>query len=153
MQRTMISLLFAGSTLAFGQPGKADPASVEKTILQLERDWVQVGTNKANIEKDTQTLGRIVADDWVGIDYLGHAVTKAQAIANLKSGAASIQSIQLGEMKVRVLGDTAIVTGSDTEKSMYKGKDSSGKYVWTDIFVNRNGRWQAAASHSTKLEK
>ncbi len=54
-------------------------------------------------------------------------------------------------MKVRVFGDTAIVTGSDTEKSTYKGKDSSGKYVWTDIFVKRNGKWQAVASESTKL--
>ena len=41
-------------------------------------------------------------------------------------------------------------TGSDTEKSTYKGKDSSGKYVWTDVFVERNGRWQAVASQSTK---
>ena len=53
-------------------------------------------------------------------------------------------------MKVRVFGTTAIVTGSDTEKSTYKGKDSSGKYVWTDVFVERNGRWQAVASQSTK---
>jgi hypothetical protein len=36
---------------------------------------------------------------------------------------------------------------------MYKGKDSSGKYVWTDVFVSRNGRWQAVASESTKVQQ
>jgi hypothetical protein len=56
-------------------------------------------------------------------------------------------------MKVRVFGNTAIVTGGDTEKSTYKGKDSSGKYVWTDVFVNRNGKWQAVASESTKVQQ
>jgi len=56
-------------------------------------------------------------------------------------------------MKVRVFGNTAVVTGTDTEKSSYKGKDTSGKYVWTDVFVQRNGRWQAAASQSVKVPK
>jgi ketosteroid isomerase-like protein len=97
-------------------------------------------------------LDRIISDDWVGIDFQGKAITKAQSIADLKSGSSTNQSVQLGDMKVRVFGNTAVVTGSDTEKSTYKGKDSSGKYVWTDVFVNRNGRWQAVASQSTKVD-
>jgi ketosteroid isomerase-like protein len=74
-------------------------------------------------------------------------------MADLKSGAATTQTVDLGEMKVRVFGNTAVVTGTDTEKSSYKGKDTSGKYVWTDVFVQRNGRWQAAASQSVKVPK
>ena len=54
-------------------------------------------------------------------------------------------------MKVRVFGNTAVVTGSDDEKSSYKGKDTGGHYVWTDIFVKRNGRWQAVASQGTLM--
>lgn len=132
---------------------KADTASVEQALTQMERDWSQVGSNKANIDKDAKTLDQIMADDWVGLDYQGNANTKAQAIANLKSGSSSTQSIELGPMKVRVFGDAAVVTGSDTEKSTYKGKDSSGNYVWTDVFVHRNGHWQAVASESTKVQQ
>ena len=146
------SVVLATSALAFGQAQKSDAASVEATLTQIERDWSQVGANKANIDADTKTMDRIMADDWVGLDFLGNANTKTQAIANLKSGSATTQSIELGPLKVRVFGNTAIVTGSDTEKSTYKGKDSSGKYVWTDVFVNRNGRWQAVASESTKVQ-
>jgi len=94
-----------------------------------------------------------VADDWVGIDFEGKSITKAEAMANMKSGASTTQSIEIGPMKVRVLGNTAVVTGSDTEKSTYKGKDSSGKYVWTDVWVMRDGRWQAVASQSVKAGK
>jgi len=41
-------------------------------------------------------------------------------------------------MKVRFFGDTAVLTGSDEEKSSYKGKDTSGRYTWTDVFVKRS---------------
>jgi hypothetical protein len=43
------------------------------------------------------------------------------------------------------------VTGSDTEKSKEHGKDSSGKYIWTDVFVKQNGKWRAIASQSAKV--
>jgi hypothetical protein len=54
-------------------------------------------------------------------------------------------------MAVRVFGNTAVVTGSDTEKSMENGKDTSGKYVWTDVFVKQNGKWRAVAGCLTVL--
>jgi ketosteroid isomerase-like protein len=127
---------------------KSDSASVEQTLVQMERDWTQ-----ANLKKDTAALDRILADDWVAVDHEGKASTKAQALADLKSGASATQSVDLGEMKVRVLGNTAFVTGSDTEKSAFKGKDTSGKYYWTDVFMQRNGRWQAVASQSAKVAK
>jgi ketosteroid isomerase-like protein len=143
MRAAIAIFLIAGSSLSYAQTG-----SVEKTILQMERDWTEAG-----LKKDAKTMDRIVADDWTATDFLGKTVTKSQAIAEMKSGESVSQSVTLGEMKVRVFGNTAIVTGSDTEKSTYKGKDSSGKYVWTDVFVNRNGKWQAVASQSTKVDK
>ena len=139
-------LLPAIALLSFGQ---ATPeVSVEQTLMQLERDWSQ-----ASLKKDIDTLNKIMADDWVNIDFQGKAVTKAQTIANLKSGLPATQAAGLGEMKVRVFGDSAIVTGSDTGKSGSKGKEVIEKYLWTDVFVRRNGRWQAVASQSTKVAR
>ena len=149
MKQTMVACVLAVCSLsAFGQAKSEAPktgASVEQVLMQMERDW-----SKAGLNKDAAALDRIVADDWTAIDFQGKTETKAQSLADLKSGSSSVQSIELGEMKVRVFGNTAVVTGSDTEKSTYKGKDSSGKYVWMDVFVNRNGKWQAVASESTK---
>jgi hypothetical protein len=54
---------------------------------------------------------------------------------------------------VRVYGDTAIASGLGTEKSTYKGKDTSGQYRYTDVFVKRNGTWQAVATHGSKVTK
>jgi len=139
-------LLPAIALLSFGQ---ATPeVSVEQTLMQLERDWSQ-----ASLKKDIDTLNKIMADDWVNIDFQGKVVTKAQTIASLKSVLPATQAAGLGEMKVRVFGDSAIVTGSDTGKSGSKGKEVIEKYLWTDVFVRRNGRWQAVASQSTKVAR
>ena len=56
-------------------------------------------------------------------------------------------------MDVRVFGNIGVVQGSDTEKSSYKGKDTSGKYVWMDVFQKqKDGKWQAVRSEVTKVQ-
>jgi ketosteroid isomerase-like protein len=134
--------------LAVAMPGQTqgDKNSVEQALIQMEHDW-----SRADTEKDAATLDRILADDWIGIDFEGTVLTKPQALRDINSGSASLESTVLSDMKVRIYGNTAIVTGTDTEKSEYHGKDSSGKYLWTDVFVFRNGRWQAVSSQSTRL--
>jgi len=122
-----------------------DTARAEKELLQLERDWTQ-----ATLTKDAAALGKILGDDWVGQGPLG-TMKKAEVLADLKSGDNKIESITLGDMTARVFGDTAVVMGSDDEKSSYKGKDTSGRYVWIDVFVKRKGHWQAVASQSTLM--
>ena len=148
---TLVGLLIANSLALAGAPkasGKTDRATVEQTLTQLEKQW-----NDALLAKDYATVDRIMADDWTGIDFRGMSVSKAETLAELKSGESSNQSVELGPMKVKVLGDTAVVIGSDTEKSTYHGADSSGQYAWMDVFVRRNGRWQVVASQSTKIAK
>ncbi len=146
-QVSAVCLLVAGSLLVAAQE-KPAAVSVEQTLMQVERDW-----NQALIAKDLKTVDKIMAADWTGIDFRGMTVTKAESIAELKSGESSNQSVELGEMTVKVFGNTAVVIGRDTEKSTYHGKDSSGAYVWMDVFVKRDGRWQAVASESTKIAK
>jgi len=132
----VLAVVAAATTLALGQ-------GVEQSLMQMEREWVEAAQ-----KKDSDTLNRILADDWVGQGPTG-ITTKAQALSELKSGDSTLESITLGDMKVRVFGDAAVVAGSDDEKSSFKGKDTSGHYTWTDVFVKRHGKWQAAASQIT----
>lgn len=120
--------------------------SVEEELMQMERDWTA-----ADLNKDTKVLDRILAEDWVGQFPVVGTVTKSQAMDALKSGDSKIESETLGDMKVRVFADAAVVTGSEDIKSSYMGKDISGHYVWTDIYVKRQGHWQSVATHSSQV--
>ncbi len=127
---------------------KAAPADNPEDLKKIENDWTAAA--KA---KDATKLSEILADEWRGLSWEGKSYDKAKALAQLKEPNNSLDSIEMGPMDVRFFGTVAIVTGSDTEKSKEAGKDTSGKYVWTDVFVKQNGKWRAVASQSAKVPK
>jgi len=149
-----VALLVAWITsLAFGQMANKEHkagrrnARMEEILIQMEVDG-----NEATARKDAATLDKLIADDWVG-QSLNGVQTKAQVLDGLKSGDYKFDAIMLGDMKVRVLGNTAVVTGSLDVKSTYQGKDTSGEYLWMDVFVKRQGRWQNVFSQTTPTAK
>lgn len=110
----------------------------------MERDWAD-----AIVRHDAVTISRIVAEDWSETSWDGTSFGKAQALADLPFG--TTESMTMDPIKVRVLGYVAIVTAGDVEQSTYKGKDTSGHYVWTDVYLNRDGQWQVVATQGSKV--
>ena len=121
-------------------------ADTEKALLQMERDWMEAIKNR-----DKFTLERILADDFMSISWDGKTFNKAEGIAANLATDSKLDSYTLDPLKVRIFGDAAVVTGGDKEKSSFKGKDTSGQYAWTDVYVKRNGRWQAVSTHSSRF--
>jgi ketosteroid isomerase-like protein len=138
---------FAGMAFAQKKEPAAKGPSVAATIKQLEHDWVDAA--KA---ADADKLNQILADDWTGIFYDGTEATKKEYIESYKSGKSKLESFEFGPMDVKVLGNVAVVQGSDTEKSTTDGKDSSGKYAWTDVFVKRGDKWEVVRSQLAKVK-
>ena len=62
------------------------------------------------MQNDVATVNRLLADDYLGINPNGTLETKADALAQRRSGTMKISSIDPDNMKVRVYGDTAVVT-------------------------------------------
>jgi hypothetical protein len=52
-------------------------------------------------------------------------------------------SDSLNDVVVRFYGDTAIAQGSD---SWIAVKGEKGRFVWTDVWLKRGGKWQVVAS-------
>ena len=129
-----------------GAPRNEASEDVEKKIMQLERDW-----GDALAKRDLVALDRILGDDHSVITKDGSVLTKAQELAKHRESADEL--FDLEPMKVRVFGDAAVVTGGHREKSQYQGRDTSGHYRWMDVFVKRDGRWQAVASELTRVEE
>jgi uncharacterized protein (TIGR02246 family) len=122
--------------------------NVEQALLKLEREWAE-----ALVKADMAALDRLMADDWSMTTWNGQTQTKAQSIEEIKSGVVKFETANVDNLKIRTFGDVAVVTLSQTEKSKNKGKDSSGRYLYTDVWVKRNGQWQAVATHGTKVEQ
>ena len=74
-------------------------------------------------------------------------IKKADAIRTCKWPATRIDSLASDNIVVRAFGDAAVVTGRTTAAA-------GGQTVvlrFTDVFVRRDGKWQAVASHATRI--
>ncbi|MGH9837108.1 MAG: nuclear transport factor 2 family protein [Blastocatellia bacterium] len=113
---------------------------------------------QAIVRGDAATLERIYADDFSNVGSSGAVRNKEQLIADNKSGALKVESQTLDNVNVRVYGDAAIVTGLATLKGEDKGKDISGQFRFTRVYVNgmvSGASWPgtipALCSHSARL--
>ena len=137
-------------------PERIDTAAIEAEIIKLERDWVNSPKNR-----DADTVRRVLADDVVLTYPDGTTGTKADEVRTIESGAITMDSYDLQEPKVTVLNaDTAFITGRGIiGNGKYKDPNSkqtidiSGEYRFLDLYVRRNGRWQAVASQATPIRK
>ena len=150
MGRTLVfaGLLITLCCMGFAQSKEGSSTSTEQAVMRIERELLS-----AILKGDASANERYLADTYVFTGPDGTVQNKAQAIADLKSGELKLQSASLDGAKVQVYGDTVVVTYSSNDKGTYKGKDISGTTRWTDVFVNRNGRWQLVASHGCMLPK
>jgi ketosteroid isomerase-like protein len=150
MKRIAIAGSVAALVIAVGvqaqTPAHTRSESVEQELLKLEKEW-----GDALVKPDLAFLDRIQADDFTFTDPEGFVWTKAQSLALLKSGEDVIWSLVSDDMEVRVYGDTAVVTGRNTVKETFKGKDISGQYRWTDTWLKKAGGWQCVVSHSSRI--
>lgn len=121
---------------------------VEAVVGQLERDWVA-----AIVKKDTAALDRLLAEDFTGTSPSAHTYTKGMAIDDIAKGRYVVTAMELDEISVNPYGNVAVAFTSQEEKSNYMGTDLGGHYHFTDVWVKKDGQWQAVASHGTRYDK
>jgi uncharacterized protein (TIGR02246 family) len=127
-------------------PGSTASGEDEQAIYQLERDW-----GAAGIKNDAKTIERFLADEFIS-NWNGKVTNKRQALAEVTSNPAKIESAVGEDMRVAVFGNIAVVHGLYIEKSTTQGKDTSGQYRFTEVYTKRDSRWQCVTQYGTKVQ-
>jgi ketosteroid isomerase-like protein len=120
----------------------------EEELLKLEKAFAE-----AIVKNDLEGIGRLVADDWIIIDPNGEIVDRARFFEVIKSGALTHDMMESEDFRVRVYGDSAVVTGVTRTKGRFMGQEFSTRERATDVFVKRDGRWQCVLTHLTRFTK
>ena len=145
MKKLFIAFAFM---MLFGSLAYGQKMTTEKTLMKMEQEMAD-----AIVKGDTSVWDKYSADNSVFTDPGGMLMNKAQSMAMFKSGDLKIESTKMDDMKVQMFGNTAIVTYRSTDKGMYKGKDISGEYRWTDVFAKVGGKWKLIAGQGTPVMK
>ena len=105
----------------------------------------------AMVKNDLAALDRLLAPELIYTHGDGRVVDKAAFIADLKTGDFKYVSIDADESKVRVFGDTAIVSGVAGMSVINKGTPAKIRIVFSTTHLRRNGSWQMVSWHATRL--
>ncbi len=121
--------------------------SAEAELRRLEGEWFD-----AIIKGDKATLGRLLAEDFVGIGNDGERVNKTQLIA--EATASGVDEVKSEDIQLRFYGNTAVVTGRG---SYIRNGSKVGEDRHTEVWVKRPGpagkaRWQAVSWQTTTLK-
>src|SRR4030095_3423182 len=132
----VIALLTAASTATFSQTTvkKSEPKdSAEQAVLQATQAWLD-----ADERQDRAALDKLIADDFVGMAPRGGMVSKRDLIPEGSTTGGHGLSISAQDLKVRILGDTAIVVGRGIPKTQERGPRPELRF--TVAFAKREDR-------------
>ena len=122
--------------------------SSEQEIRTLEDE-----RNRAILKGDAGALQRMTADDYTFITLRGELRTKSEIVKGFRSGSFKYDSRTISDLKIRIYGGTAIVTGRSAQKGSENGKDYSGDYRFTRVYVKQKGRWVTVALQATLIQQ
>ena len=114
----------------------------------MEKEFARAVTNN-----DAGALDRFLADDWIIVDPDGSIIDKARFLDVIRSGALSHESMENTDLRVRLYGNTAVVTALTTSKGKFMGQDFASCERGTDIFVKQADRWQCVFTQLTRFTK
>ena len=117
-------------------------ALAHSDLLALAAAWAE-----AIVANDPDRIAAFVTEDWVLVS--GSGVSPGhEFLALVESGELAHSAMTtVGETRVRVWGDTAVLTARITNTAHYRGRRFDADEWTTDVFVRRDGRWRCAVSH------
>jgi ketosteroid isomerase-like protein len=121
---------------------------MQEELLKLENEFTQ-----AIPKNDAEAIGQFLADDWIIIDAEGGIIDKSRFQDVVRSGALTHELMESDDVRVRVYGDSSVVTGLTITKGSFMGQDFSTRERATGVFVKRDGRWQCVLSQLTRFTK
>lgn len=118
---------------------------IEQILREMTDDW-----GKALVRADGETLERIMAEDFF-FAYPMEGDDKSTFIGDIVEGTIRVEYLNRENISVRIWGETAVVTGKDSARWFYRGRDFSGHYKIIHIYCHRKGQWQLCSVQSCPI--
>ena len=115
-------------------------------LKRLNRDWLN-----SYPTKDTATLNKILANDFILVSPNGTKMTRDDVINNFNKQ--EPVSVNIDSIDVRLITpDVGLITAYTTFIIKTAGKEHTGKNCYQDVYMKRKNRWYAVAAHVTLLD-
>jgi ketosteroid isomerase-like protein len=144
--RSVIIFCFVSGWWLLPGPALAQTAKVAQWVRELDRQRFE-----AQIKKDTARLNQLLADDLIYTHSSAVVETKPEFVANVANGKWDYRQANLSNVQVRVMGQTAIITGRGDLVMANNGQPQNVNLLFTNVYVKRKGQWRMVSWHSCRL--
>ena len=124
--------------------GGGSAAEDAKAVAALDKEY-----QEAVKKNDAATMGRLLADDFVLVTGSGKNYSKADLLEDARGGKEVYEKNDELEQKVRVWGDTAVVTAKLWEKGTNDGKPFDRIFYFSDTYVRTSAGWRYVFGQSS----
>ena len=121
-------------------------SQAEKEVLALDEQF-EDAFKRGDISRE-----EMLADDYVGIGVGSTVYSKTTSRDLYKSGRIKTLDHHVTERKIRVYGDTALVTAMRHIQDTFDGKPRDEYHRYTRIWARRSGKWQIVSFQATKID-
>jgi ketosteroid isomerase-like protein len=146
MHVALLGLVLIGSVAAEPRARAQRVRSDQEVLTELEKNW-----DAAVRRRDVGFLQQVLADEFMVTYAEGVRADKAKELTVAAEFNQQVDSSTLDEFVVKVYGDTAVVWFTQHLVGPKEGKTLELTFRYTDVWVQRDGRWQCVASHATKV--
>jgi len=148
LSKLFLVAIFVWGQLSVRLPAQSNEAQIdnEQELRNLEKEW-----DAAIVARDIPTLNGILSDDFEFIDSAGSVHSKPDILEGIKNSKATTKPFETKDVHVRIYGTTAILTGRFTQMAVYEGKEYSGQFRYTDVYVKQGNSWRAVSAHASRM--
>ena len=143
--RSLCLAAIATTTVPFAA-GAQDVKSDQQILIELERAW-----DAAFHRQDATFIETLLADEFIATYGDGSRGDKAKELSLAVDHKQQVDSRRLDEFIVKTFGNTAVVWFTQILVGPVNGTPTEIRYRYVDVWVMRDGRWQAVASQSTRV--
>jgi ketosteroid isomerase-like protein len=115
-----------------------------RELQRLENVW-----NTAHEQGDTKTLDTLWADDLEVAVPKMPVMTKTDVLNFSRSGRMKFSRYATSDLRIRVYGDAAVVTGRLQRTRTLNGKEVSDDWRFTKVYIRQEHQWRVVAFHAS----
>jgi ketosteroid isomerase-like protein len=136
-----------GMTMSEAGQSSGKQSGAEAQIRKLDEQMRQ-----SALKGDASVLEKYLAPNYIAMTADGRELTRDEAIQARKTGKVKYDSIDLRDTKVRMYGNTAIVTHDGYVKGSVNGQPFNGETRATFVWVKQGGKWQVASFSAVPVQ-
>lgn len=142
--RRMLTLVAGSAVLAATAALATGAGDTAREITDLDAAY-----QRAVATADTATIDRLLLDDFVLITSGGRVRSKRDVLLEIAGAGASIERNVSHDVRVRVHGDTAVVTAVLEQKGAQAGRPFDVTLRYTDTWVRGPQGWRQLSGHAS----